>query len=79
MEHLWDQRATASGYGGITTREIADKTGMISKTALRTLEDLLLVGLVKRTRAGDYDNAPYRWSLTEDAEDLIKGGGVFQR
>ena len=70
IELLWRHGANASGYGGMPTKEVADHTKMVSRTALRTLEDLMLVGIVSRTRAAEYENAPYRWG------DHRPGGGV---
>ena len=77
LEYLWGQEAFYSSYTAPTTTEVAEGTGMISKTALRTLEDLMLVGIANRTRTDDYDTAPYRWSLTERAEQFIRSGGLF--
>ena len=77
LEYLWKREAFFSSYTKPSTTEVAEGTGMITKTALRTLEDLMLVGVVNRTRKHDYDTAAYHWCFTEKAEELIGAGGLF--
>ena len=77
LRYLWEMGAQL-GYS-ITTKGVADGAGMVSKTALRTLEDLMLAGAVTRSRDGDFENAPYRWTITESARDVIRVGGLFER
>jgi hypothetical protein len=77
VEYLWEQQALSSNFSWIITKTIADGAGMVPRTALRTLEDLMLIGITTRSRAGDYETAPYRWALTRTAERLIEGGGLF--
>ena len=78
IEYLWSQNAFKGSYIAPTTSEVADGTGMISKTALRILEDLMLVGVVHRTRQRNYETAPYRWFLTERAEQLMRTGAFLK-
>lgn len=78
IKFLWGRGALVSEYKAFTTKEVADGTDMVSKTALRTLEDLMLVGIVTRTRDGQYDNSPYKWAITEKSETLIRNGGLFE-
>ncbi|RJQ76189.1 MAG: hypothetical protein C4519_14850 [Desulfobacteraceae bacterium] len=78
IKTLWGDDARQSFGLSSTTKQIADSGGMISKTALRTLEDLMLTGVVSRQRDGDYENAPYRWFITDRAENLIQRGGLLE-
>lgn len=56
---------------GEKTVEIAEITGMGTKTSYRALLDLAVLGLVdgKKTQAGD--RAPWVWSLSEKMQDLL--------
>ena len=78
LEYLWRKEALFGSYTKPSTTEVAEGTGMITKTALRTLEDLMLVGVVNRTRKQEHATAAYHWTLTERAEQLIRTGGLFE-
>jgi hypothetical protein len=47
------------------TADIAEEVGMVSKTAGRVLDDLTLLGMVTRDRAGGLANSADRWTPTD--------------
>jgi hypothetical protein len=46
------------------TADIAEKVGMVTKTAHRVLEDLALLGIAERSKKTDADNSPDLWVAT---------------
>jgi hypothetical protein len=46
------------------TSDLADKVGMVTKTASRILDDLALLHIVERTKKTDAENSPNLWSAT---------------
>ena len=78
LEYLWRREAFDEYYTAPTTTEIAEATGMVSKTALRNLEDLMLAGVLKRTRhIAGHETAPYRWTIDPRVCDYMRVGGLF--
>jgi hypothetical protein len=55
-EALWSQPRRTSDLG--------ECVGMVTKTAHRVLDDLALIGLVKRSKASHADNSPDLWAPT---------------
>jgi hypothetical protein len=47
-----------------TTAAVAIGTGLPTQTSRRHLEDLALLGVVERTKAGAHDNSPDQWALS---------------
>lgn len=47
------------------TSDIARSVGMVTKTAGLVLDDLALLGIVKRTKKTDADNSPDLWAATD--------------
>lgn len=51
------------------TAELADESGLPTKTAARHLEDLALLGLADRSKDGDKTNSPDRWAESDWCRD----------
>jgi len=77
-EYLWRQRAFDFTEKYIRTRDIGNATGIISKTAGRALEDLMLSGVVVRRQEGQGENSPYFWALSNRIISHIEGADVFE-
>jgi hypothetical protein len=54
----------------VTTGAVVSATGLPKTTAERTLEDLTLLGVVRRHRAGQGETSPWTWQLTDWARNL---------
>jgi len=78
LEYLWNERALEILSDTRKTGEVAAGVNLITKTTIRTLEDLMLVGMLNRHQPGDGGNSPYQWQLNQAAGGFIEYADVFQ-
>ena len=86
LKHLWKEQAVEF-MEWANTQEVADAVGIPAASARIILEDLQIVGLLKkRLKDGKPDDEedtrgrgrkPYEWQIREEAEGWIKASGVF--
>jgi len=84
LKYLWDENAKEIYSTWLKTGEIATGTKIQKVTALRTLQDLSQVGLLRWRESAEFDedgtkniHRPYEWQLTEKAVECIGGAGLF--
>ena len=78
LEYLWNEQALEILSENRKTGDIAVGVNLITKTTLRTLEDLMLVGMLNRFQPGDGENSPYQWQINQVAGGFIEYADVFQ-
>ena len=78
LRYLYEKGATEIQVYWITTGDIAEGVNVNGKTALRALQDLSIVGLVKGRWCPEMQGKPYEWQLTEKALKLIGGSEIFE-
>jgi hypothetical protein len=64
---LYKNRATEVNVTRMTTPEVSELTGIHGRTALRSLQDLSAITLVKGRLAEDKQGTPYEWQITDSA------------
>jgi hypothetical protein len=65
IRRLTDQADLLGKTEPVRTADLAAAVDMVTKTAHRHLEDLALLGLAARSKAGATDNAPDMWGATD--------------
>jgi len=79
LEYLWREGVFEADGMWDNTPRIADAVNLPGQTAKMTLEDLMVVGALKRQRgdAGDLGGQrPYQWQIADDMADYIHAAGV---
>jgi hypothetical protein len=56
--------------GWVKKADVMDATGIPKTPTDRELEDLVLIGLAERRKAGDHDNSPWEHRLSDEAHSL---------
>ena len=59
-------------------KKVADALNMPVGTVRLNLEDLMLVGALKRTVEGESETSPYLWQLSQQLCDWIGQARVFE-
>jgi hypothetical protein len=80
LDYLWREGVLESDEVWDDTPRIADAVNLPGSTAKRTLEDLMVVGALKRQRGESGElggQRPYKWQIAEDMADYIHAAGVF--
>ena len=78
LRYLYDQRTFESGAEWETTTEIAAGINKPTNTTLRMLEDLMIVGALRRQRQGGFEKTPYLWQLRDDFLRFVTRAEVFE-
>lgn len=78
LRYLWEERAFEPDLFWKKTRDAAEGINKPTNTVKRILEDLMVVGALNRTRAGDHDTAAYRWQITQQMFDWMVKAEVFE-
>jgi hypothetical protein len=77
LRHLWEEKIFEHARIWKVTKEISDGLNMPATTTKMLLEDLMIVGLLNRKRAGEGETAPYEWQWSEKGYDMAAGAKVF--
>ena len=77
ISHMWKQKLWQQTACWGNTKEIATAVGMPTRTTKRELEDLMIVGAVRRDRDGPGETAPYRWQLAEETVSRLDYTEMF--
>jgi hypothetical protein len=78
LAYLWKQLAFESSGVQCSTKDIATVVNTPIRTALLILEDLMVVGALKRTQDGDGEKSPYLWQIASEMEYFIEGSELFE-
>jgi predicted transcriptional regulator len=80
LNYLWFEGILESDGVWYDTARIADAVNLPRSTAKMTLEDLMVVGALKRQRggSGEAGGRPlYKWQIADDMADYIHAAEVF--
>jgi len=80
LNYLWLEEVLESDGVWYDTARIADAVNLPRSTAKMTLEDLMVVGALKRQRGGSGEaggRPPYKWQIADDMADYIHAAEVF--
>jgi len=78
LKHLWDSQAVEHLDGWNKTKEVSEGINMPTTTARILLEDLMVVGALKRNLLEDGEKSPYGWQLTTELCEWIGGAEIFR-
>lgn len=77
LEYLWENKVVEHLMEWKTTLQVAEALKIPGATTKMACEDMMVVGMLERARAGDADNAPYKWQINQRMYDFIQAGEVF--
>lgn len=77
IKHLWNIQAVEHLDGWNKTKEVSNSVNMPTVTAKLLLEDLMVVGALKR-KLLDEERSPYGWQLTTELCEWIGNGEIFE-
>ena len=80
LDYLWLEGVLESDGVWDDTARIADAVNLPGTTAKMTLEDLMVVGALKRQRGDSGElggQRPYKWQIADDMADYIHAAEVF--
>lgn len=77
LRHLWDAKAFEFANGWETTREVAEAVNRPTTTIKLILEDLMVVGVLKRGTKQEGANIPYTWQITDKVCEWLGQAEVF--
>jgi hypothetical protein len=69
IEKLYSESITSNTW--FSTRDAGESANVPTNTAKLVLEDLMVVGLVKRERESESDTAANKWQLTEACQEWL--------
>lgn len=78
LQSLYDARATEQGDSWITTRGVADAVSKPTNTVKRYLEDLMIVGALRRKQESESQTAPYEWCIARQAYDWMTKAEILE-
>lgn len=79
VRFLWEAEVFEQLQRWKTAKEIADDIAIPLNTMKIALEDLMMVGVLGREKAGKQEKAPYQWQIRKNAYASIRDSGVFGR
>jgi hypothetical protein len=77
LRYLWESQCWEQTAFWSTSTEVAAAIEKPTKTALRTLEDLMILGLCRRDSSGKSESTGYRWQLSEKIVNIISFAELF--
>jgi hypothetical protein len=80
LDYLWREGVFEADDVWDNTPRIANAVNLPGQTAKMTLEDLMVVGALKRQRGDSGDlggQRPYQWQIADDMADYIHAAEVF--
>ena len=77
IKFLWDTMCWEQYSQWSTTSEVARGVNLPTSTTKLILEDLMILGVLRRDLKGEAENSGYRWQITEKIVDIIGFTEIF--
>jgi hypothetical protein len=77
LNHLWNERAVKSSEVWLKTKEISDVVNLPVATVRLSLEDLMVINVLKRDIVGEKEKSPYVWQISQQLCEWIDHAEIF--